>query len=69
MNRIETIDKIISIITNDDSIEFGEVMKMQKVLKDCKEVIKKNKTKDTSSTKYRSKKMTEWRNGWFGKEK
>ena len=50
MNRIETIDKIISIITNDDSIEFGEVMKMQKVLKDCKEIIKKNKPKDTTST-------------------
>ena len=69
MSRIETIDKIISIITNDDSIEFGEAMKMQKVLKDCKEVIKKNKPKDTTSTKYRSKQMTEWRNGWFGKEK
>ena len=68
MNKIESINKAISIIMSSDEVEFTESIQIQETLNFCKEIIKKNKKKDTTSTKYKSKAMTDWRNSWFGKE-
>tara|TARA_R100000152_G_C6767217_1_gene192369 strand:- start:1179 stop:1385 length:207 start_codon:yes stop_codon:yes gene_type:complete len=67
MNKRKCIDKVMTIVRKEqNSMDFKEYSDIKETLEHCKKMLKKRQSKKTTH-KARSKKLTEWRDSWFGK--
>ena len=67
MNKKKCIDKIMRIVKKEQNeMDFKDFADMQLTLEYCKEILKKKQSEHTNN-KAKSRKITEWKEGWFGK--
>ena len=67
MNKKKCIDKIMRLLKKEQNeMDFKDFADMQLTLEYCKEILKKKQSEHTNN-KVKSRKITEWKEGWFGK--
>ena len=67
MNKKKCIDKIMRLLKKEQNeMDFKDFADMKLKLEYCKEILKKKQIEHTNN-KVKSRKITEWKEGWFGK--